>query len=73
MGGFVMSNVVGDSDIEDNTGEICCKVRLKTVPHVEKIVQSDNANILAGRQMNLFLPHVYSASGLMLVAYWTFR
>ena len=34
------------------------------------ILQSDNAKNLAGRQTKLLLPHVCSAAGLKLVAYY---
>ena len=36
----------------------------------EVIVQSDNAKNLAGKQTKLLLPHVCSAAGLKLVAYY---
>ena len=40
---------------------------LKRFPHVCK---SDNAKNLAGRQTKLLMPHVCSASGLKLMAYY---
>ena len=40
-------------------------------PYLTKvIVQSDNAKDLAGKQTKLLLPHVCSAAGLKLVAYY---
>ena len=40
-------------------------------PHVKKlIIQSDNARNLAGKQTKLLLPHVCSAAGIKLVAYY---
>ena len=40
-------------------------------PYLTKvIVQSDNAKNLAGKQTKLLLPHVCSAAGLKLVAYY---
>ena len=49
----------------------CFNVLRSRFPHIKKIIiQSDNAKNLAGKQSKLLLPHVCSAAGFKLVAYY---
>ena len=72
---FIDCIVEGEQKADANVVLSCLEAAFRALklrfPHVEKIiVQSDNAKNLAGRQTKLFLPHVCSASGLKLVAYF---
>ena len=67
--------VQGEQKADGNIVLSCLEAALhalkKRFPHVCKIiVQSDNAKNLAGRQTKLLLPHVCSAAGLKLMAYY---
>lgn len=67
--------VQGEQKADGNIVLSCLEAALHALkqrfPHVSKIiVQSDNAKNLAGKQTKLLLPHVCSAAGLKLVAYY---
>eukprot|EP00731_Ephydatia_muelleri_P001509 Em0001g1509a len=67
--------VQGEQKADGNIVLSCLEAALhalkKRFPHVCKIiVQNDNAKNLAGRQTKLLLPHVCSAAGLKLMAYY---
>ena len=72
---FIDCIVEGEQKADANVVLSCLEASFRALklrfPHVEKIiVQSDNVKNLAGQQTKLFLPHMCSASGLKLVAYF---
>ena len=67
--------VQGEQKCDSNIVLSCFEAALHALrcqfPHVKKlIIQSDNARNLAGKQTKLLLPHVCSAAGFKLVAYY---
>ena len=67
--------VQGEQKCDGNIVLSCFEAALHALrcqfPHVKKlIIQSDNARNLAGKQTKLLLPHVCSAAGIKLVAYY---
>ena len=64
--------IIQDEQKADANAVLTCLEALQCrFPHVYKvIVQSDNAQNLAGKQTKLLLPHVCSAAGLKLVTYY---
>ena len=67
--------VQGEQRADGNVVLSCLEAALHALrqrfPHIAKIImQSDNAKNLAGKQTKLLLPHVCSAAGLKLVAYY---
>ena len=72
---FIDCIVQGEQRADGNVVLSCLEAALHALkqrfPHIAKIImQSDNAKNLAGKQTKLLLPHVCSAAGLKLVAYY---
>ena len=60
-----------DANVVLSCFEAAFHVLRSRFPHIKKIIiQSDNAKNLAGKQSKLLLPHVFSAAGFILVAYY---
>ena len=60
-----------DANVVLSCFEAAFHVLRSRFPHIKKIIiQSDNAKNLAGKQSKLLLPHVCSAAGFKLVAYY---
>ena len=72
---FIDCIVQGEQKCDANVVLSCFEAAFHVLrsrfPHVKKIIiQSDNAKNLAGKQSKLLLPHVCSAAGFKLVAYY---
>ena len=72
---FIDCIVQGEQGADGNVVLSCMEAALHALrqqfTHVAKIImQSDNANFLAGKQTKLLLPHVCSVAGLKLVVYY---
>ena len=72
---FIDCIVQGEQKTDASVVLSCLEAALhalrKWFPHVNKlIVQSDNGKNLAGKQTKLLMPHVCSAAGLKLLAYF---
>ena len=60
-----------DANVVLSCLEAAMHVIRRRFPHLTKVIfQSDNAKNLAGKQTKLLLPHVCSAAGMKLVAYY---
>ena len=68
---IIQDEMKADANVVLSCLEAAMHAMRRRFPYLTKvIVQSDNAKNLAGKQTKLLLPHVCSAAGLKLVAYY---